>query len=58
MAPSLYELGSVSLESFLAFYATEVVGFSVVCDLEFGCVFVQNYAANRVCGHYLILNLV
>jgi len=36
----LYELGFTSLELFFARYAAEVVGFALVSDFVFGCVFV------------------
>jgi len=36
----LYKFGSMSFKAFFALQAAEVVGFTVVCDFEFGCVFV------------------
>ena len=53
-----HELARVTFESFLALDATEVVGFSVVCYLEFGGVFVKYRTANRVSWHFCVLYLM
>lgn len=38
----------MSLESFLAGYTAEMVGFAIVGNLVFSGIFVKNHAANRV----------
>jgi hypothetical protein len=38
----------VPLESFLANKAAEMVGFTLISDFEFSCIFVKNHAANRI----------
>ena len=52
-----YEFSCVPFESFFALYAAEVVGFSIVCNLELGGVFVQNCTANWVSWHSIVLYL-
>ena len=49
----LRKLPSIPFESLLAFHTTEIVCFSFMFDVEFGCFFVQNHAANRISRHYL-----
>lgn len=53
-----YEFHRVSLEPLLALQTAEVVGFSVMGNLEFGSVLVENYSANWIGRHYSALNLV
>jgi hypothetical protein len=36
----LYELGFSSLEFFLARQAAKMVGFALISDFEFGCIFI------------------
>ena len=50
----LGKLSSIPFESLLAFHTTEIVCFSFMLDLKFGCFFVQNHAANRVSRHCLV----
>ena len=50
----LRKLPSIPFESLLAFHTTEIVIFSFMLDLKFGCFFVQNRAANRVSRHCLV----
>ena len=45
------EFASVSFEFLFAFYAAEIVCFSVVSYLIFRRLFVQNYAADRISRH-------
>jgi hypothetical protein len=52
-----HEFTRMTFESFFALYAAEVVGFSVMCDLELGSVFVQYCTANWVSWHSYVLYL-
>jgi len=52
----LYKFPSIPFESLLAFHTTEIICFSVMTDLKFGCFFVQNHAADRVPRHCLALH--
>jgi len=52
----LYEFSSISFESLLAFHTTEIICFSVMTDLKFGCLFVQNHAADRIPRHCFLLH--
>jgi hypothetical protein len=47
----------VPLEPLFAGDAAKMIGFTVESDLEFGCFFVQNYAANGIFRQFLGLNL-
>ncbi len=46
----------MAFESFLADQAAEVVRFSVVSYLEFGCVIVKDCSTHRVSVHYFLLS--
>ena len=53
----LDELCWMPFKPFLTCYATEMVSFAFISDLELGSLLVQNDAANWIFRHYLILNL-
>jgi hypothetical protein len=53
-----YELGFPSFKFLLAGYTAKIVGFALICDFIFGCVFSQNHSANWVPEHFFGLNLV
>jgi hypothetical protein len=46
------------LESFLACHTAKMVGFTLIGDFEFSCVFIKNHAADGVSKHYGSLNLM
>ena len=50
-AELLGEFVAVTFEFLFAFYATEIVGFTVVSDFVFGGFFVQVYTAHGVSWH-------
>ena len=45
------EFVAVAFEFLFAFDATEIVGFTVMCDFVFGGLFVQVYTAHGVSWH-------
>jgi len=54
----LHELQRMSLESLLAGHAAKMISFAFECDLEFGCLIVQNNTAHWILRHYSCLNLM
>jgi len=54
----LYKFPSISFESLLASNTAEIIRFFFMPDLEFGCLFVQNHAANRIPRHCFFLHRI
>ena len=53
---SLDEFAAVSFEPLLAFHTTEMICLSFMRDSKFSCLFVQNYAADRISRHVSLFN--
>jgi len=52
----LYKFPSIPFEPLLAFHTTEIIRFSLMADLKFRCLFIQNHAANRISRHRFTLH--
>jgi len=49
-----HEFGFASLEFLLASHTAKMIGFPLIGDFVFGCVFVKDHAANWVSVHFLL----